>query len=108
MTATFKGQLLTAKYISSFILVSLIVFGVLCSFYYFLGYDLVFHLSSGGISKEMSIMFYIVFSAIIGMYIAYRYNISHFNTIIKLSLNDENLEIDNYSILLLKNHLRVY
>ncbi len=93
MTATFKGQLLTAKYISSFILVSVIVFGVLCSFYYFTGYDLVFHLSSGGISREMSIMFFVVFSAIIAMYIAYRFNISYFKNAIKLSLNDEDLEI---------------
>lgn len=112
-TVTIKGQLLTAKYISSFILISVLAFGALCSFYYFNGYDLVFHLSSGGISKEMSIMFSVVFSAIIAAYIAYRYNISHFNTIIKLSLNDEDLEViyNNEKVIIkLKNitHLFFY
>ena len=92
-TFTFKGQLLTAKYLSSFIVVSVIVFGVLCSLYYFKGYDLVFHLFSGSISREVSIMFFVVFSAIISMYIAYRFTISYFKNTVKLSLNDEDLEV---------------
>lgn len=112
-TFTFKGQLLTAKYLSSFIMVSVIVFGVLCSLYYLKGYDLVFHLSSGCISREMSIMFFIVISAIISMYIAYRFTISHFQNTIKLSLNDEDLKVsyNNEKVIIkLKNitHLFFY
>lgn len=94
MTATFKGQLLTKKYIFSYVIISLIILTLVFAIYYFKVYDLLFQLFNLVITGPASLMMLIVPPILLWLYLSFLLASFYYPKTVTISLSEDALEIE--------------
>lgn len=94
MTTTFKGQLITPKYILSFAAVFAVIFGGCFLAYYFKIYDLLFQLLTFVVTGPTSFIIFLVPPLLLSLYLSFKIVTCFYPTDVTLFLNGDQLEVD--------------
>ncbi len=94
MTVTFKGQLLTKKYVFSYVIVLLITFTLVFALYYFKLYELLFQLFTFVLTGPVSLMMLIVPPIFLGLYLSFLLASLYYPKLVTISLSDDDFKIE--------------
>ena len=94
MIVNFKGQLLTKKYLVSYVIISLITFTLVFALYYFIVYDLLFQLFNLVISGPTSLMMLIVPPILIWLYLSFVLASFYYPKTVTISLDEAVFDIE--------------